>query len=132
MTLIRTVDDALEARKAGKLALTLNLQETNPLDGEVAMVEIFYQLGVRHMLLAYNQKNRVGDGCAERTDAGLSRFGVSVVQEMNRVGMISDGSHTLYATSFFTTEAGRISHAREFFGDVVDPPYDRTAWTEPL
>jgi len=45
---------------------------------------------------------------------------------------ISDGSHTLYATSFFTTEAGRISHAREFFGDVMDPPYDRTAWTEPL
>ena len=45
MTLIRTVDDALEARSAGKLALTLNLQETNPLDGEVAMVEVFYQLG---------------------------------------------------------------------------------------
>jgi len=112
MTLIRTVDDALEARKAGKLALTLNLQETNPLDGEVAMVEIFYQLGVRHMLLAYNQKNRVGDGCAERTDAGLSRFGVSVVQEMNRVGMLVDGTHTGYRT---TMEAMEVSSAPFIF-----------------
>lgn len=29
----------------------------------------------------------VGDGCHERTDAGLSRFGVSLVKEMNRLGM---------------------------------------------
>jgi hypothetical protein len=45
---------------------------------------------------------------------------------------ISDGDHTLYATSFFTIEAGRIRHALEFFGDVMEPTYDRTAWTEPL
>ena len=112
MVLIRGVDDVIEARNAGKLALTLNLQETNPLDGDVAMVELYYDLGVRHMLLAYNQKNRVGDGCAERTDAGLSRFGVSVVQEMNRVGMLVDGTHTGYRT---TMEAMDLSSAPFIF-----------------
>jgi hypothetical protein len=45
---------------------------------------------------------------------------------------ISDGDHSLYATSFFTIESGRIRHAREFFGDVMEPPYDRTAWTKSL
>ena len=112
MTLIRGVDDVLEARKAGKLGLTLNLQETNPLDGDLAMIDLYYQLGVRHMLLAYNQKNRVGDGCAERTDAGLSRFGVKVVQEMNRVGMLVDGTHTGYRT---TMEAMEVSTAPFIF-----------------
>ena len=75
MTLIRCVDDVFAAKKEGKLALTLNLQETNPLDGDADMVDVYYELGVRHRLLAYNQKNRVGDGCAERTDAGPSRVG---------------------------------------------------------
>ena len=91
---VETVDDILRAKKEGRLALGFHFQETNPLEGSVHMVETFYDLGVRHMLLAYNQKNRVGDGCAERTDAGLSRFGVSVIKEMNRVGMIVDGSHS--------------------------------------
>jgi membrane dipeptidase len=54
MTLVGNHDEVLEARKAGKLALVLHLQETNPLDGEIDMIEVFYELGVRHMLLAYN------------------------------------------------------------------------------
>ena len=87
-----------------KLALTFNLQETNPLDGNLDMIDVYYELGVRHMLLAYNQKNRVGDGCAERTDSGLSRFGVRVIQEMNRVGMLVDGTHSGYKTTMEAME----------------------------
>ena len=67
----------------------------------------FNRLGVRHALLAYNAKNAVGDGCAERTDAGLSRWGIEVIEEMNRVGMLVCGTHsgrqtTLDAMSFST------------------------------
>jgi len=105
MVLVKSVDDIRRAKKAGKLALAFNLQETNPLEGEVDFIQTYYDLGVRHMLMAYNQKNRVGDGCAERTDAGLSRFGVRVVQEMNRVGMLVDGTHTGYRTTMDAMEA---------------------------
>ena len=94
MVLIQTADDIVAAKQAGRLALTLNLQETNPLERSLEMVQAYYDLGVRHMLLAYNQKNFVGDGCAEPTDAGLSRFGVRVIGEMNRVGMMVDGTHS--------------------------------------
>lgn len=106
MVLIHSVDDARGAKAAGKLALTFNLQETNPLERSLEMIQAFYDLGVRHMLLAYNQKNYVGDGCAEATDAGLSRFGRRVVREMNRVGMLVDGTHSGYRT---TMEAMEIS-----------------------
>lgn len=102
---VTTIDDVDRARADGKLAITLNFQGTNVLAGDLGLVEVFYRLGVRHMLLAYNQKNLVGDGCAERTDAGLSRFGLSLVREMNRVGMLVDGSHSGYRTTMEAMDA---------------------------
>jgi len=102
---VASVDDIDLARREDKLAITLNFQGTNPLAQDLNMVEVFYRLGVRHMLLAYNQKNTVGDGCSERTDEGLSRFGLSVIGEMNRVGMLVDGSHSGYRTTMEAMEA---------------------------
>lgn len=112
MVLAGSVDDILRAKTAGKLALILNFQETNPLESSTNLIQIYYDLGVRHMLLAYNQKNAVGDGCAERTDAGLSRFGQRVVEEMNRVGMLVDGTHSGYRT---TMEAMELATAPFIF-----------------
>ena len=99
MVLCGTADEILAAKAAGKLGLVFNLQETNMLEGKLEMVQAFYDLGVRHMLLSYNARNHVGDGCAERTDGGLSRWGLEVVAEMNRVGMLVDGTHTGYRTT---------------------------------
>lgn len=94
-----TADDILAAKAAGRLALVFNLQETNMLEGRIEMVQAYYDLGVRHMLLAYNARNHVGDGCGERTDGGLSRWGLEVVREMNLVGMLVDGTHTGHRTT---------------------------------
>ena len=71
------------------------------------MVETYHALGIRHMLMAYNCKNLVGDGCTERTDNGLSRFGVALIEEMNRVGMIVDATHTGYRTTMDTFEVSK-------------------------
>lgn len=97
--LVEEFDDILRAKREGKLAIGFNFQGTNGLAGDIDIVSLFYKLGIRSMLLAYNQKNMVGDGCHERTDAGLSRFGVSLIKEMNRLGMLVDCSHTGYRTS---------------------------------
>lgn len=102
--LVETVDDVLESKKSGTLAVSFNLQGTNAFAGNLDMVETFYKLGVRQALMAYNYKNLVGDGCHERTDCGLSQFGVELVEEMNRVGMIVDCSHTGYRTSMDVME----------------------------
>ena len=96
----------VEAAKAtGKLGLVFNLQETNMLEGSLEMVQVYYDLGVRHMLLAYNARNHVGDGCAERTDGGLSRWGLRVLEEMGRVGLWIDGTHTGHRTTMEAMEA---------------------------
>lgn len=102
--LIESVDDILASKTDGTLAVSFNLQGTNAFAGNLDMVETFYKLGVRQALMAYNYKNLVGDGCHERTDSGLSRFGVQLVEEMNRVGMIVDCSHTGYRTSMEVME----------------------------
>lgn len=118
LVLAETVDDILAARRDGKLALGFHFQETDPLEGSLELVQVYYDLGVRHMVLAYNRRNRVGDGCAERTDAGLSRFGVRLIAEMNRVGMLVDGSHTGYRTTMEAMDVGQapfiFSHANAY------------------
>lgn len=108
MALCHSVADIMHAKAQGKLALIFNFQETRPFQKNLELVGMFYRLGVKHTLLAYNSKNYVGDGCAERTDAGLSRFGIAVIQEMNRVGMLVCGTHSGYRT---TMEAMEVSTA---------------------
>ncbi len=110
--LVDTVEDIREAKNSGRLAMSFNLQGTNAFESDLNLVAIFYELGVRHALLAYNLRNAAGDGCHERTDSGLSSFGVDLVREMNRVGMIVDCSHTGYRT---TMDALGISSAPVIF-----------------
>lgn len=94
------------AKASARLGLVFNLQETEMLEGCLEMVQAYYDLGVRHMLLAYNARNKVGDGCAERTDGGLSRWGLRVVDEMHRVGLWVDGTHSGHRTTMDAMERG--------------------------
>jgi membrane dipeptidase len=86
--------DLERGRAEGKLVVGYNAQETRVLEHELGRVERLRAAGVRQMLLAYNVRNLVADGCAEPADAGLSTWGRKVVKEMNRVGIVVDCSHT--------------------------------------
>jgi membrane dipeptidase len=97
--LLMRAEDAEAAKASGRLAIGFHFQGTTPFDRDVGLVEVFYRLGVRHALMAYNQKNHVGDGCHERTDGGLSRFGLELVRQMQRVGMVVDCTHSGRRTS---------------------------------
>jgi membrane dipeptidase len=104
--------DIERAKKEGKLAIVLHFQGTNPVEGDIKLIEVYHRLGIRHMLMAYNMKNLVGDGCMERTNDGLSRFGVALVEEMNRVGMIVDVTHTGHRSAM---DAFEVSSAPVIF-----------------
>tara|TARA_Y100001934_G_scaffold222184_1_gene265165 strand:+ start:2425 stop:3444 length:1020 start_codon:yes stop_codon:yes gene_type:complete len=97
--LVDSVADIKRAKRENKLAIVFHFQGTNPIESNIQMVDVYYRLGIRHMLMAYNLRNPIGDGCKERMDSGLSHLGVSLVQEMNRVGMVVDCSHTGYNTT---------------------------------
>jgi len=78
-------------------------------------VDIAYDLGIRCMLLTFNTRNFLGDGCGERTDSGLSHLGLDVVERMNKVGMLIDLSHCGVKTTMDAIEASKdpvlINHA---------------------
>ena len=109
--LVGTADDILRAKSEGKLAITFDLEGMNALNGSADMVNVYYELGVRQMLFAYNLNNLVGGGCHD-TDTGLTDLGRAVIREMNRVGMLVDCSHSAYRT---TMEAMDVSEAPVIF-----------------
>ena len=74
-------------------------QQWNSVEDELRYVRIFFQLGIRMMHVTYNRRNRLGDGCAEVANGGLSDFGRAAVGEMNRVGVIVDVAHSGWQTS---------------------------------
>ena len=91
--------DIDEAIDQGKVAVILGLEGGRALEGRpgqdtLSVLRCFYRLGVRSIQLTGNGRNRLADGIAEtHTQGGLSRFGISVIKEMSRLGMIIDLSH---------------------------------------
>ena len=105
-------DDVLRAKEAGRQCLFFSLN--NPVmdqrwdfwTDELKWLGVFHRAGIRIMHLTYNRRNRCGDGCAEPADAGLADFGVDVIGELNRLGVIVDVAHSGQRTSL---EAARAS-----------------------
>ena len=106
-----TVEDIRKAKESGKLAVAFDLEGSDPLLGNLNMISLYYDLGVRQMLLAYNKDNRAAGGCMEG-NIGLTDFGKDVIKEMNRVGMVVDVSHMGYRA---TMEAFEVSQAPVIF-----------------
>ena len=92
----KDIDDALDA---GKIAVLMTLEGGRPLTGKLnmdslAVLRSFYRQGLRQMQLVDMGRNRLGDGHLEvRTGSRLTRFGIDVVKECNRLGMIIDVAH---------------------------------------
>lgn len=102
-----TTADIDRAVERGTLALLYYLQNAAPIQDDLKRLETLHGWGVRLMQLTYNTRNLLGDGCLERTNAGLSRFGLEVVRQMNELGMIVDVSHCGEATTLDALEFSR-------------------------
>ena len=86
--------------------MLFDIEGAKAIDDQLSLIELYYDLGVRWMSIAYNRANLVGGGCMEE-DAGLTAFGARAIDEMARVGMVTCCSHTGERTSL---EA--IDHAK--------------------
>jgi len=72
----------------------LSIEGGEALEGDLTMLQLFYRLGVRALGLTWNNRNALADGIREKnSQGGLTDFGISVVKEMNQLGMIIDVSH---------------------------------------
>jgi membrane dipeptidase len=97
--LVLTASDIERAKQQGKLGLILHCQGTALIEDELDLVDAYHAAGLRIVQLCYNTKNLVGDGAGERTDSGLSHFGVRLVSRLNELHMIVDCAHTGHRTS---------------------------------
>ena len=102
----KTGDDVRFARKSGRTAIFYGFQNPSPMEDDIRLVEILHTLGARFMQLTYNNQSLLGSGCYETNDTGITRMGREVIEEMNRVGLVVDMSHSAERS---TLEAMEIS-----------------------
>ncbi len=95
----RSVADIRRAKVEGRTAIVLGFQNVSAFEDQIGAVQVFKDLGVGIVQMAYNTQNLIGSGCYETRDGGLSDFGRDIVAEMNRVGMLCDLSHVGAVTS---------------------------------
>jgi len=103
---IDSAEDLNRVNESGKIGLIIGIQNSEhfktPRD-----VKYFYSIGQRVSQLTYNARNMIGSGSTERTDGGLSDFGVNIIKQMNKVGMAVDVSHCGDQTTLDAFEASQ-------------------------
>ena len=91
--------DLRGARSSRRVAVLLGFQNATMVESDIRNLDTLHALGTRCIQLTYNSRNLLGDGCTERTNAGLSDFGIKVVERMNELRVVVDLSHCGELTS---------------------------------
>ena len=79
----------------GIMSLPMGMENGSPIEGDLAALKHFYDRGIRYITLAHSLSNHISDSSYDDNKPwqGLSDFGVEVVKEMNRFGIMVDVSH---------------------------------------
>ena len=85
--------DIEKAKREGKFGVIMGTQNADILGDDLGLLSVYKRLGLRIFQLSYYWQNLLGEGCGERTNSGLSTFGIKVVEELNRLGLVVDVSH---------------------------------------
>lgn len=98
IALCTNMGEVAQANAAGKVALLLSFEGADPLGNDLSLLKIFHRLGVRAIGLSWSRRNYAADGCAfaprrEGARGGLTAFGVDLLEEAERLGMLVDISH---------------------------------------
>ncbi|MBI3685775.1 MAG: membrane dipeptidase [Actinobacteria bacterium] len=94
LTLAGTAADVDRAIAGGTIASLLGAEGGHSIDCSLGALRMLYALGVRYLTLTHNDNVPWADSATDEPRVGgLSAFGVEVVREMNRLGMLVDLSH---------------------------------------
>ena len=89
-------DDAYNLEKEGKRAIYIGIENGYPVGKDLSNVELYFNKGVRYITLVHSSNNDLADSATDPNGTehgGISDFGVDVVKEMNRLGIMVDVSH---------------------------------------
>ncbi|WP_424765677.1 dipeptidase [Paenibacillus sp. sgz302251] len=93
MEWVRSSGDLERCEKEGKIGALLSLEGVDGLQGQMSLLRILYQLGVRAAGLTWNHANWAADGVMEPRGGGLTAKGRQFVEECNKLGIMIDVSH---------------------------------------
>ena len=101
-------DDLVRIHRRGRIGSMLGVEGGRQIGGSLAALRTYYDSGVRYMTLTHNQTTEWADAATdEPRHGGLSPFGLEVVKEMNRLGMLVDLSHVSAETMTDAIAASR-------------------------
>ena len=91
-------EDVRKIHQKGKRIAMIGVENGYPIGLDIKNVEKFYNMGARYMSLAHNGHSQLSDSNTGEKDGiylhnGLSKFGIDVIREMNRLGIMIDISH---------------------------------------
>lgn len=94
LSLALTADDVEAGMAEGKIAGMLGMEGGHAIGSSLAVLRELYGAGARYMTLTHSLNTPWADSATDApAHGGLTEFGVKVVQEMNRMGMLVDLSH---------------------------------------
>ena len=100
-SLATKAEHIVNAKARKQVCGLLSIEGGEAIEGSLSLLRSFYRSGVRAMGLTWNQRNDLADGVGEKSArSGLTDLGISVVKEMERLGMLVDVSH-LSESSFW-------------------------------
>ena len=93
--LIKSVDDLSSLTNKNKVGIALGMENGAPIQGDLSRVEYYYDRGIRYITLTHSKTNHISDSSYDENIQwhGLSEFGKTLIEEMNRVGILIDISH---------------------------------------
>ena len=128
-----TADDLVRIHRKGKVASMIGIEGGRQIGGDLAALRQFYRLGARYMTLTHNQTTEWADSATDEPKYdGLSPFGIKVITEMNRLGMLVDLSHVSASTMRDAIEASRAPVIYSHSGAAGLNPHPRNVPDEIL
>jgi membrane dipeptidase len=92
--LATTGDHVRQAKREGRVALVMGMEGAEGLGGSLRALRVFHALGLRVLGVTWNRRNEAAEGVGDMgAGGGLSRFGVDLVRECDRLGILIDLSH---------------------------------------
>lgn len=118
LTLVRSARELLDVHRAGKIGSLIGVEGGHALGNSLAVLRTFYNLGARYLTITHNCDTAWARGSRTLLSGGLSAFGLSVIREMNRLGMMVDLSHASADTARAALNASRapviFSHSNAY------------------
>ena len=119
LQLALTAEDVLRAHRAGRIASLIGMEGGHSIENSLAVLRATYDLGARYMTITHSKSTDWADSATDDTNhGGLTEFGLEVIREMNRIGMIVDLSHVSPATMHDALDETRapvmFSHSSAF------------------